>query len=297
MIENLPEKFVRLMLESHGAKGEKWLSELPEIVREIEENWAIKVGEPFENLSYHFVAPCKSKSGEAVLKIGFPEDDSLVFNEAETLKLYDGRGAVKFLKLDEKRLALLSERLRPGKTLAEFFRGREDDCVKIAIENLQKIVRKTSEKHQFVSLDDWFAGLEKAENTAFPADKLKRARKFYEELSRAETFLIHGDFHHENILTATREPFLVIDPKGVVGQIGYEISVFLNNHVWILKTDENLHEKARKAVFQFSEAFQIAPDVLKKWAYAQAVLSAWWTFEENGANWKKDLDLADVWEN
>lgn len=296
MIKELPEKFVRLMTESHGAEGENWLKKLPEIISELEKKWTLKVRQPFENLSYHFVAPCVAENGdEAVLKIGFPEENSPVFNEAEILKLYDGNGAVKFLNLDENRLALLLERLKPGENLKKNLRGREEKSVSIAVESLRKIIRKPPKNNNFVRLENWFAGFENAADTHFPADKVKKAQKFYEELSQVETFLIHGDFHHENILSATRERFLVIDPKGIIGQIGYEISVFLNNHVWILANDENLQNHLDFAVEKFGEAFEISPNNLRKWAYAQAVLSAWWTFEENGANWKPDLELAEIW--
>lgn len=285
------------MRECHGAKGENWLKSLPEIVSELEAKWSLKAGLPFKNLSYHFVAPCVSAEGdEYVLKIGFPEADSPIFNEAETLKLYDGKGAAKCFNLDENRRALLLERLKPGKTLAEIFRGDEDRCVEIAIEALRKITRKPPQKHKFIYLEEWFMGFKKAEKTEFPADKLKKAREFYEELSAAETFLIHGDYHHENILSATREPFLVIDPKGVIGQIGYEISVFLNNHLWILWGDKNLRDKLNKAVSMFSKAFEIETAVLKKWAYAQGVLSAWWTFEENSEKWIPSLATVEAWE-
>ncbi|MEJ7861583.1 MAG: aminoglycoside phosphotransferase family protein [Pyrinomonadaceae bacterium] len=125
-----------------------------------------------------------------------------------------------------------------------------------------------------------------------------KARRFYEQLSFASKhkFLIHGDLHHENILSAFREPFLAIDPKSIVGDIGYEISVFLNNHLWRLASDTNVQEKLSVAVRQFSEAFAIQPQDLRKWAFAQMVLSAWWTFEENGKNWQTDLTLAEIWE-
>ncbi len=297
MVKDLPEKFIRLMTESHGAKGARWLAELPAIIGEIEENWSLEIGKPFENLSYHFVAPCKfANGGEAVLKIGFPEENSPVFNEAEMLKLYDGKGAVRFLRLDEKRFALLLEKLNPGEHLRRVFPQDTQRTVEIAIKILRKIKLKPPEKHDFVFLKDWFAGFEKAETTAFQNVELKKARGFYEELSQAETFLIHGDFHHENILSAIREPFLAIDPKGIVGQIGYEICVFLNNHFRWLSNDADLREKLDSAVLKFSEAFEIEPQNLRKWAYAQAVLSAWWTFEENGKNWQTDLALTEVWE-
>lgn len=297
MLETLPEKFIRLMTESHGANGAKWLGNLTEIISEIEREWGINVRSPYENLSYHFVAPCKLKNGgEAVLKLGYPEENSPIYNEAEALKLYDGRGAARFLKLNGERFALLIEKLDPGETLLKSFAGSAFAAVDTAVEILRKIKRIPPENHNFVFLKEWFSGFEKARKTDFPDAAIEKAQRFYRELSVAESLLIHGDFHHENILSAEREKFLVIDPKGVVGQLGYEIGVFLNNHVWWLEKDVNLSEKLSYAVLTFSEAFEISASDLRKWAYAQSVLSAWWTFEENGKNWKKDLALADVWE-
>lgn len=298
MTINLSEKFVRLITKAHGAKGAGWLAELPEIVEKIEEKWSLKAGKPFQNLSYNYVAPCicRASGDEAVLKIGFPEANSPIWGEAEMLKLYNGNGAVKFLRIDEKNLALLLEKLNPGEHLQNLFRGDEAKSVEIAIEVLRKIRRKPPDKHNFIKLEDWFAGFEKARNTNFPAQAVGKARKFYEEFSNGEKFLIHGDLHHENILSAERESFLAIDPKGVVGQIGYEISVFLNNHSWWLANDVRLREKLDYAVLKFSEAFEIESQTLRKWAYAQGVLSAWWTFEENRENWKPALASVEVWE-
>jgi hypothetical protein len=42
----------------HKTAGASWLANLPEIFAEIEQNWSLKVGKPFPDLSYHFVAPC-----------------------------------------------------------------------------------------------------------------------------------------------------------------------------------------------------------------------------------------------
>ena len=296
--ENLPVKFTRIISEAHGAKGDRWLAALPKIVAEIQENWSLEVREIFPNLSYHFVASCIFADGsEAVLKIGYPETDSPVFNEVEMLKLYNGDGAVKFLRFDEKRFAVLLEKLTPGETLKTACRNDDARATGIYIDVLRKIIRKPPENHNFVLLEKWFAGFEKAEKTNFPAQAVKKARGFYDELGSRQKFLLHGDFHHENILSAEREPFLAIDPKGIIGEIGYEISVFLNNHVLWLSPAPDLREKLNDAVLRIAEAFEIEPQDLKKWAYAQMVLSAWWTFEDNGKNWKTDLALAKIWES
>jgi streptomycin 6-kinase len=102
--------------------------------------------------------------------------------------------------------------------------------------------------------------------------------------------------HHENILSSERESFLAIDPKGIIGDVGYEISVFLINHFWWLSDDPDRREKMNDLIKQFSRSFEIKPQDLRKWAYAQMVLSSWWTFEENGANWERDLTLTEFWE-
>lgn len=297
MFASLPEKFARIISEAHGVEGKRWLVRLPEIVERIENEWNLSVFAPFPNLSYHFVAPCVCAEGsEAVLKIGFPENDSPMFNEAEILRLYNGNGAVKFLRLDAERFALLLEKLDAGKTLKDFYKNDDRAAVQTAIEILRKIKRKPPDRHNFVRLEDWFFGFKKAKKTIFPAEKLNKADGFYHELKGAEKHLLHGDFHHENLLSATRESFLAIDPKGIVGEIGYEIAVFLNNHHWWLESELDLSAKLNDAVRQFSEAFNITPEDLRKWAYAQMVLSAWWTFEENGENWQSDLALAEIWE-
>jgi streptomycin 6-kinase len=295
--EVLPEKFIHTILESHGANGEKWLANLPAIIAELTVKWQIFVEKPFPNLSYNFVAPCVcADKSEAVLKIGFPEEDSPIFNEAEMLKMFSGSGAVKLLRFDRERYALLLEKLIPGEHLKTIFRADETKAVEIAIRVLRKIKQEQPPKHEFMPLENWFRGFQQAKNTNFPAQAVSKAYGFYNELKTEQKFLLHGDFHHENILSATREPYLVIDPKGIIGQIGYEISVFLNNHVLWLSSAPDLSEKINDAVLRFAKAFAVEPQILRKWAFAQAVLSAWWTYEENGKNWEMDLESAKIWD-
>ena len=259
------EKFLRLLAEVHDIRGLRWLNALPEIIAEIEEDWSIKIGEPFANLSYHYVAPCVLKNGnEAVFKIGYPGENPTIYDEAAMLRIYNGGGAVEYLRIDVHRTALLLEKLNPGKNLLDIFRGDEIKAVETAIEVLRKLKRILPERHYFIKLETWFAGFEKARETDFPTAPVEQARKFYEELSTAETFLIHGDFHHQNILSSERDSFLAIDPKGIAGQLGYEISVFLNNHVRWLAADKNQREKLSESVFKFGEEFEFEPEGLKK---------------------------------
>ncbi len=299
-ISKLPPRFVQNTVDLCGEAGKMWLNDLPRIVEELSEKWSFKPEKPFRNLSYNFVAPCICENGEnAVLKIALPLNNPEIFNEAAFLELADGNGTVKLLNLDETNRAILLEKATPGANLKEVCRTDVGKAVEITIKAMRKILKKPPQDHSFWLLDEWFDNFfYKSENTEFPERFIWKARGIYEELSvlSKEKFLIHGDLHHENILSAEREPFLVIDPKGIVGEIGFEISTFLNNHAFWLSDDLNLREKIIEAVFQFSEAFEIEPINLYKWAFAQMVLSIWWTFEDGGQNWHEEIWRTEIWE-
>lgn len=303
MFDELPGNLVEIVSALDPKEGRKWLADLPALVDAIAENWSLSVGEPFPNLSYHYVAPCLCADGsEAVLKIGFPGEQKTLFNEAKMLEFIGGRGLVELLRMDENRFALLLEKLEPGENLKTICRGDAARATQIAIRVMRELWREppppAADNNSFQKLEDWFEGFTKAEKTDFNSDYLKKARSFYEELTAVSTrrMLLHGDLHHENILSAKREPFLAIDPKGIIGDVGYEASPFLINQARWLSGEPDLKEKLTGTIRQLSEGLEIGARDLRKWAFAQAVLSAWWTFEDNSGDWKAELAFARVWE-
>ena len=299
-VKTLPEKFVGNTLDLCGASGELWLNDLPHIIKILSENWQIKVEKPFENLSYNFVAPCICADGsEAVVKIALPLNKPEIFNEAKYLQILGGKGAVKVLNFDEECRAMLLEKLSPGKQLKEIFAGNEQSAVEVAAVLIRKLRRKPPADSEFVLLEVWFENFfKRALNTEFPPECLRKTQEIFCEFNNSsQKFLLHGDLHHENILSAERESFLAIDPKGIIGEIGFETSAFLNNHLYWLAGDLNLREKLIKAVAHFSESFEIKPRDLYKWAFAQMVLSVWWTFEDGGQDWREELWRVKFWED
>lgn len=200
------------------------------------------------------------------MKIGFPEKNSPGFNEKKLLEIFDGQGAVRIFQFDKTRHALLLEKLTPGESLVKICQQNDAQANSIAIKVIQRLLRETSDQSDFPLLKDWISGLQKAEKTNFAPQFVKKARRFFDELmaSSKKNFLLHGDLHHQNILSTEREPFLAIDPKGIVGNIWFEISSFLNNpQSWLLKYPE------RKKIIscrlrQFGEAFEIKPEDLRK---------------------------------
>jgi streptomycin 6-kinase len=298
-VEKLPRKFTEVILGAFREEGRYWMESLPQIIGEIEENWSLRIEKnPFPNLSYHYVAPCLcADESEAVVKIGFPGEAVYILNEVKTLKFISGRSLVKLLRFDEKRFAMLLEKLVPGENLKTVCRDNDLKAVEIAIKTMSKFWRKPPADHDFPMLEKWFDGLKEAERINFAPEYTKKALTFFEELNASadSKMLLHGDFHHENILSAEREPFLAIDPKGIVGNIGYDITVFLINHANWLVGKPDFQKKLDDAVGKFSDAFEIESSDLRKWTFAHSVLSAWWTFEENCENWKRELAFAEIW--
>ncbi len=295
---HLPENFKRNIFGSHQKKGKRWLADLPDLIAEMSEKWLLTVDEPFPDLSYNFVAPCVCADGtNAVLKIGYNEKNSVIFGEAKFLTVLDGNGAVKLLRFDENYCALLLERLQPGENLIELAETDDEQATAHAIRVMKKIRRPPPKNVEFPALENWVGSVLRAKETSFDFGSVKKARKIFDRLiGSSKPSLLHGDLHHQNILSARRDSFLAIDPKGITGDIGFEISVFLNNPRGWLLTNPDCRKIAQRRVEKFAEAFAVEPSDLRDWAYAEAVLSAWWTIEDGGTDAEKWLACAEIWD-
>ncbi len=298
--ESLPSEFVINTIALCREAGERWLDRLPELVESLEDRWSISAHKHFANLSYNYVAPATCTDGSAaVLKIGLPLNDVEIFGEAKYLRTLNGKGATRLLVEDRMAQAILIERIRPGINLTRIFEGREPEAVEPAIEVLRQLhCPPPNDRVDTILLDDWFDGLRRYPGTEFPSDYAAKALEIYEKLSSQpkRTLYLHGDFHPDNILSCDRLPFIMIDPKGIIGHIGYEIAVFLNNFHWWQDQKPYIRGILNVAIHQFSAAFDLDPVELRQWAYAQMVLSAWWTFDEMHEIYSNEVAMADVWD-
>jgi len=295
----IPDELVTHTIAMCGRRGERWLDELTAVIRELESQWSVTVGDPFPAIEFNYVAGATGKNDQPlVIKIGPPFDDTEIFSEAKFLKVLNGRRTIKLLALDRVRRSILLERAIPGQNLAELFTGNELGAIGPAIEVLQVITHKPPQDlTDTISLDDWFDGLRRYSETDFPKNYAEKALEIYGDLSVKGSYrYLHGDFHPGNVVSATRERFLAIDPKGIVGPIGYDIAVFLNNFHWWQEERADIKERLDQAVRKFAESFDIDEYDLRCWAFAQMVLGAWWTFDEMPDIYQNEVAKADVWD-
>ncbi|WP_327004820.1 aminoglycoside phosphotransferase family protein [Dactylosporangium sp. NBC_01737] len=129
---------------------------------------------------------------------------------------------------------------------------------------------------------------------AVPADLVAEAAALMRSLSATATreAVLHGDLHHDNVLRGTREPWLAIDPHGVVGDPGYEVgSILFNPHPD--DRDPALTALVPARLRQLSAALGEPLDRLTAWGFVKAVLSSVWTADTGGAP-SRALDVAHL---
>jgi streptomycin 6-kinase len=113
---------------------------------------------------------------------------------------------------------------------------------------------------------------------------VETAEHYFEELlaSPEAPVLLHGDLHHFNILSAEREPWLALDPKGLVGEAAYEVGAFLYNPVGSYLAVPDPARKMERRVAILAEELGFDRRRVSMWGMAAAVLSAWWSIEDQG---------------
>src|ERR1700730_18084790 len=232
----IPDEFVRKASEFHGEEGVDWVKRLPAILTECEQRWEITFAHPFiyEAYAHHYVAPAVRADGRAVVvKVHAPTDEFT--QEAEALRLFDGHGIAQLLDYDADNQALLMEHLKPGTPLSTI---EDDEVATSQIASIMRALwRPAPPGHPLPSVNGWMEGLVHLRQHygggtgPFPTALVEEAEALFADLSSSapELVLLHGDLHHDNILAAEREPWLAIDPKGVVGEPAYETGAFLRH--------------------------------------------------------------------
>ena len=276
--------FSEIILALHGDAGREWLSALPAILDACAERWDLILEPPFENLSYNYVLPVHRVNGmPAVLKVGFPNDELRA--EMEALRHFDEGGMVRLLDADEENCAMLLERILPGETL---WRVEDEIATERILTVMPQLWQPYRGNYPFKTVADWgcgFARLRERYNGKTGKLDAKMVDKaeylFYELLaSSAEPVLLHGDLHHDNLLSAQRAPYLAIDPKGVLGEPCYEVGAFLRNPLPSLLEKGNPRKLTERRVDMIVECLGFDRQRIISWGFAQAVLSAIWCDED-----------------
>jgi len=218
----------RLTWVEELAEGRAWLGELPRLVEECAEQWSLTLEGPIGN---GFDAVVLG-AGDAVLKLQFPHRESE--HEAEALRVWDGDGAVRLLAHDPERHALLLERARPGTHLSE---AGQEAAVDVFVGLLPRLWKPAGPPFRPLAEEAtwWVDYLPRSfEHLGRPFERslLDTVIETLRELAatQGEQVLLNQDLHADNVLSAEREPWLVIDPKPLAGERELAVAPLLRGY-------------------------------------------------------------------
>jgi streptomycin 6-kinase len=209
----------------------EWLSEAPALAAECAELWQLELGEQFAAYTAVVYEARTGDGDEVLLKVGYADRETE--HEAEALDAWDGVGAVRLLRRDRERNAMLLERCVPGTSLSAEPEAVVLDVVCALLPRLW-----VTAAHSFRPLAEeavhWQEALPRAWkrlNRPFEQSLLDAALDELRELTgtQGEQVLVSQDFHAGNVLRATREPWLAIDPKPLVGEREFSVVALIRN--------------------------------------------------------------------
>ena len=294
---NLPPDFLHNIRNSFGKQGEQWLADLPLLLAEAAQKWGLTIGEPML-LSYNYVCAAQRADGsDVVLKIGVPHREFI--SELTSLRYFDGDGAVRLLEANDEKYMFVLERLKPGEMLVSL--EDDEERTEIACGVMTRLWRPAPQGLPLIPLSEWFGELSKLRpryrggTGPFPKRLVERVESLLPELFAISSppMLIHGDFHHFNVLSSERG-WLVIDPKGVIGPPEYDCCPLLFNPIPDLPYRPEAVRQTERRIAILSERLGFPREHIRNWGMCFALLSAWWDLTEDDTGGEYALACAEM---
>lgn len=298
----------RLRLKAFQTAGRReWLATLPGICRRLSAEWSVELGTAFDDCHVSLVVSAERGPTAAVLKVPMPAGIDLGTlaataraGEAEALRLWAGHGAVRLLEHDAATGAMLTERCVPGSSLENILDGAETD--RVATSLLEQLHQPPEAAEGFVRLADRATALAKDivvrhEQCGAPFDQwlVDLSVDLLTDLAGSEPapVILHGDFHHHNILAASRVPWLAIDPLPMVGDPAYDAVQYL-----LFRKGDLVHPEKEwgPVIHQFCTGLGVDAERAMAWLFVRLVSDAVAAHAEEGESVASlEYNQADLW--
>jgi streptomycin 6-kinase len=255
------------------AGASHWISALPALIRDLENEWSLSVGRTYQDATEAFVAEVSLADGDsAVLKVLVPRDDDAARNEIEVLRRAAGAGCATLLRSDAERGALLIERL--GRPLFELGLPIEQR-LRILCDAAQQVWRPAPDSHlpsgaekarwliDFIEVNWEELDRPCSPRAAEYAMRCAERRAMAHDDERA--VLVHGDVHQWNALEAAHG-FKLVDPDGLIAERECDLGILMREDpVELLRGDP--YDRAR----WLAHRTQLNADAIWEWGVAERV--------------------------
>lgn len=191
------------------------LTETRATAEAVAREWGLELGAPFALSRHSYVAPV---GDDRVLKVAWAGDEESL-HEAAALEAWAGDGAVRLVRADESRRALLEERASPGTDIADL---DQDAAMAVAVDLGARLWRRAEAPFRRVAdfVPEWL--------DRHPSPLTPLALEVWPTIEHHGDWLVHGDFHHHNVLRH-RDRHVAIDPKPYLADREYDVYTWLHN--------------------------------------------------------------------
>ncbi|WP_328606545.1 aminoglycoside phosphotransferase family protein [Amycolatopsis sp. NBC_00345] len=267
----IPPAFAARAPRVLGPESRPWLAALPGLAEKYSREWGLTLeGEAMHGF-VGVVQPARRADGTpAALKLGWVEEESRY--EPLALSTWAGRGSVLLLESAPADGVMLLERLDHTRTLdheplleaVDVMSGLARRLAIPAPPELSRTLRGEAER----LLDE----LPKAWHELgepLPRRHLDAALEVCRDLGpSAGHALVNEDLHYQNVLAGQREPWLVIDPKPLSGDLEYGVFSLL----WNRFDESTLDSK--------TEVTGLDVELVKAWTLVRSVENQLWFAED-----------------
>ena len=267
-----------------GEDWARWLDRLPRLAEELVAEWRLTPSAAPLHGYCSLVLPVTDADGTAgALKITFDGDEESL-HEALALQHWGGRGAVRLLRADPRRRAMLLAWL-PGPDLADTWDVEACEVVgglygRLHIPALPQLASVES------YVEAWLRDLDGlGRDVPVPRRYVEQALALGRALlaDAPAPVVVHGDLHYANVMADAAGEWVAIDPKPMAGDPHYEPAPLLWNRMDELTGPTavgSVRDGLRRRVHAVVDAGGLDEDRARDWVVVRMVINAGWTVED-----------------
>ncbi|AZD87450.1 streptomycin 3'-kinase [Pseudomonas chlororaphis subsp. aureofaciens] len=251
--------------------------------------WNLQVdGAPIVTPGSHLL-PVRLDDAPAMLKIALDDEEKY---GNRLMAWWAGEGAARVYAHHGD--ALLMERAMGRRSLMQMaLAGEDDEVSRIVCASLARLhAPRSTPLPPLLTLPEWFKALRLA--ARHEGGMFLRCLATADELlaSPREQVVLHGDIHHDNVLDFEERGWLVIDPKRVMGERGFDFANLICNPDLPTSGDPR---RFTRQVEVIAQAAGLERKRLLQWVLAYTGLSAAWFLEDGDiTSMEHELQVAEL---
>ncbi|WP_343243076.1 aminoglycoside phosphotransferase family protein [Streptomyces sp. SID12501] len=284
---HVPDELAATQLKYNGEAGRAFITALPARANDFLDRWNLRVdGRTMHGVTALVLPVLRPDDTPAVLKLQLLDDESE--GEPTALRLWNGDHAVHLLDHDPTTGTMLLERLDHTRMLSHHPDAHEATLI---IADLLTHLTAIPAPPGIRRLGDIAARMLDRAPQTLPRIPDPEARTLLQDCAAAlrevapdpGDRLLHWDLHDENVLAATRAPWLAIDPKPLAGDPAFDLWPALNNRF-----------DPADILWRFdalTEALTLDRERARAWTLARVLQNALWNIEDGDPLEETDLEI------